>query len=99
MGVVTSAEAKARSLASGRAGRKGPFFNDLFLCKPPSCDGRHFAGPRLLLGFIWFRHTPWGSAMTKAVKNTGTRVVRWFKALREKNRPPYRWYEHSLYDA
>ena len=37
--------------------------------------------------------------MTKAAKNTGLRVVRWFKALREKNRPPYRWYEHSLYDA
>jgi hypothetical protein len=37
--------------------------------------------------------------MTEAVKSTGMRVPRWFKALQEKNRPPYRWYEHSLYDA
>jgi len=37
--------------------------------------------------------------MTKAVKSTGKRVAQWFKALQEKNRPPYRWYEHSLYDA
>jgi hypothetical protein len=37
--------------------------------------------------------------MTKAMKNTGTPVVRWFKALEEKYRPPHRWYEHSLYDA
>jgi len=37
--------------------------------------------------------------MIKAVKKTGTRLVRWFKALQEKNRPPYRWHEHSLYDA
>jgi hypothetical protein len=34
-----------------------------------------------------------------AIKKTGTRLARWFKAAREKNRPPYRWYEHSLYDA
>jgi len=67
--------------------------------KPPSCDRHHFAGSRRPVTLFWFRHTPWGSAMTKAVKNTGTRVVRWFKALQEKNRPPYRWYEHGLYDA
>jgi hypothetical protein len=34
-----------------------------------------------------------------AMKKTGTRFVGWFKKFREKNRPPYRWYEHSLYDA
>jgi hypothetical protein len=33
------------------------------------------------------------------IKKIGTRVGRWFKAFHEKNRPPYRWYEHSLYDA
>jgi hypothetical protein len=34
-----------------------------------------------------------------AIKKTGTRLARWFKAVREKNQPPYRWYEHSLYNA
>lgn len=33
------------------------------------------------------------------VKKTGKRFARWFKAFREKNRPPFRYYEHSLYDA
>jgi hypothetical protein len=37
--------------------------------------------------------------MTKTAKKAGMRVVRWFKALQEENRPPYRWYEYSLYDA
>jgi hypothetical protein len=37
-------------------------------------------------------------AMT-AMKQTGTRFARWFKTFREKNRPPYRYYEHSMYDA
>jgi hypothetical protein len=34
-----------------------------------------------------------------AIKKTGTRLIRWFKQFREKNRPPRRWYEHSMYDA
>jgi hypothetical protein len=34
-----------------------------------------------------------------AIKRTGTRLSRWFKQFRENNRPPHRWYEHSLYDA
>jgi hypothetical protein len=34
-----------------------------------------------------------------AIKKTGTRLTRWFKQFREKNRPPHRWYEHSMYDA
>jgi hypothetical protein len=37
--------------------------------------------------------------MTKVIKKTGTRFARWFNTYREKNRPPYRWYEHGLYDA
>jgi hypothetical protein len=37
--------------------------------------------------------------MTKAMKKTGRRFAQWFKTFREKNPPPYRWYEHSLYDA
>jgi hypothetical protein len=32
-------------------------------------------------------------------KETGTRFVRWFRRLRDKNRRPYRWYEHDCYDA
>jgi hypothetical protein len=35
--------------------------------------------------------------MTAAVKNTGTRLVRWFEEFRRKNQPPYKWYEHDLY--
>jgi hypothetical protein len=35
----------------------------------------------------------------KAMKKTGTRLARWFKTFREKNRPLHRYYEHSLYDA
>jgi hypothetical protein len=34
-----------------------------------------------------------------AIKRTGTRFARWFKKFQEKNRPPYRWHEHSPYDA
>jgi hypothetical protein len=34
-----------------------------------------------------------------AIKKTGTRLARRFKAVREKNRPPYRWYECGLYNA
>jgi hypothetical protein len=37
--------------------------------------------------------------MTKAAKITGVRVVRWFRALQEKNRPPHRRYERSPYDT
>ena len=37
--------------------------------------------------------------MTKTARMTGARVVRWFKTVRERNRSPYRWYEHSFYDA
>jgi hypothetical protein len=37
--------------------------------------------------------------MTTAMKNTGGRFRQWFKTFREKNRPPYRWYEHGYYDA
>jgi hypothetical protein len=39
------------------------------------------------------------ATMTVSMKKTGTRLARWFNTYREKNRPPYRWYEHSLYDA
>jgi hypothetical protein len=37
--------------------------------------------------------------MNKVAKATGTRLSRWFKAFRERNRSPHRWYEHSMYDA
>jgi len=37
--------------------------------------------------------------MTTSLKQTGARFRRWFKALREKNCPLYRWYEHGYYDA
>ena len=33
--------------------------------------------------------------MTALVKTTGSRMVRWFKQFREKNKPPHRWYEHD----
>jgi hypothetical protein len=34
-----------------------------------------------------------------ATKKIGKRFVRWFKTFREQNRPPYKYHEHSLYDA
>ncbi len=34
-----------------------------------------------------------------ATKQVGKRFARWFKTFRENNRPPHRYYEHSLYDA
>ena len=34
-----------------------------------------------------------------AMKKTGKRFARWFKQFRENNKPPFRYYEHSLYDA
>ncbi len=34
-----------------------------------------------------------------ATKKIGRRLVRWFKTFREQNRPPYKYHEHSLYDA
>jgi hypothetical protein len=36
-------------------------------------------------------------AMAALVKKTGSKFARWFKELKEKNRPPYRWYEHDHY--
>ena len=37
--------------------------------------------------------------MTATMKKAGKRFAQWFKTFRDKNRPPYRYYEHSLYDA
>jgi hypothetical protein len=34
-------------------------------------------------------------AMAALIKKTGSRIARWIKQFREKNRPPYRWYEHD----
>jgi hypothetical protein len=35
--------------------------------------------------------------MAALVKQTKTGFSRWFKELKEKNKPPYRWYEHDCY--
>jgi hypothetical protein len=67
--------------------------------KAQLCDGGHFRTPGLTIeGEHDYDHCRGESPMT-AVKKTGKRFARWFKAFREKNRPPYRYYEHSLYDA
>jgi hypothetical protein len=31
--------------------------------------------------------------MATLIRTTGSRIGRWFKQFREKNRPPQRWYE------
>jgi hypothetical protein len=68
--------------------------------KAPSCDDGHFVSlaRRVLLrvddGLALRRF-----AMATSLKKAGARFRRWFKALQEKNRPPYRWYEHGYYDA
>jgi hypothetical protein len=33
--------------------------------------------------------------MAALIKQTGSRLARWFKQFREKNRPKCRWYEHD----
>jgi hypothetical protein len=35
--------------------------------------------------------------MTALIKKTQWRIVRWFKEFSERNRPPYRWYEHDQF--
>jgi hypothetical protein len=30
-------------------------------------------------------------------KKTKSRLTRWFKQFKEKNRSPYKWYEHDCY--
>lgn len=34
--------------------------------------------------------------MATLFKKTGSRIGRWFKQFREKNRSPYRWYEADV---
>jgi hypothetical protein len=34
-----------------------------------------------------------------AMKKAGTRFARWFKSLKDRNRPARRWYEHSIYNG
>jgi hypothetical protein len=34
-----------------------------------------------------------------AIRKGTKQFTRWFKNFRDANRPPYRWYEHGLYDA
>ena len=33
--------------------------------------------------------------MTALIMKTQSRIARWFKEFRERNRPPHRWYEHD----
>jgi hypothetical protein len=33
--------------------------------------------------------------MTALVRQTHSRMVRWFKEFSAKNRPPHRWYEYD----
>jgi hypothetical protein len=34
--------------------------------------------------------------MAALIKNAGSRISQWFTQFREKNRPPYRWYEYDV---
>jgi hypothetical protein len=34
--------------------------------------------------------------MVATVKKAGTQFSQWFKAFREKNRPPYKYYEYDV---
>jgi hypothetical protein len=65
--------------------------------KAELCDGGHFA----LAQARYCRpveHNVQEVAMA-ATKKIGKRLARWFKTFREQNRPPYKYHEHSLYDA
>jgi hypothetical protein len=33
--------------------------------------------------------------MTAMITKTSSRIARWFKEFKQRNRPPYRWYEHD----
>jgi hypothetical protein len=33
--------------------------------------------------------------MTALIVRTQSKIARWFKEFRERNRPPYRWYEND----
>ena len=33
------------------------------------------------------------------IRKGTTQFTRWFKKFREANQPPYRWYEHGIYNA
>jgi hypothetical protein len=35
--------------------------------------------------------------MVALAKQTKSRLVRWFKGFRERNKPPHKWYEHDHY--
>ena len=35
--------------------------------------------------------------MVATVKRTGKHFAQWFKAFRERNRPPYKYYEYDIY--
>jgi hypothetical protein len=35
--------------------------------------------------------------MVALAKQTKSRLVRWFKEITERNKPPYKWYEHDHY--
>ena len=32
-----------------------------------------------------------------AIKRAGSRLAKWFKTFRDRNRPPYRWHESTHY--
>ena len=65
--------------------------------KTELCDGGHFALARTRYVCCIDRKVQ--EVAMAATKKIGKRFVRWFKTVREQNRPPYRHYEHSLYDA
>lgn len=35
--------------------------------------------------------------MAATTKKTKSRLVRWFKDFRQRNKPPHQWYEHDHY--
>jgi hypothetical protein len=35
--------------------------------------------------------------MVALAKQTKSRLVRWFQEITERNKPPYKWYEHDHY--
>lgn len=48
---------------------------------------------------VWVIEPKVQEVAVAATKKIGRRFARWFKAFREQNRPPYKYHEHSLYDA
>jgi hypothetical protein len=63
-------------------------------CQATKCDRRHGVSYRTTLYVASQREEV---RMVALAKQTKSRLVRWLKEFRERNKPPYKWHEHDHY--